>query len=726
MKKFFMAFCFISVTVLPQQRQLTLDDIFLSEKFTPENVENIRWKPDGSAFAFTKQNSENSLNDIYIFDLNTLKEKLFLPADKMIFNNKQIEMSSYEWTDDGKYLLIRGPEKTIWRHSRMSPAYLLNLNTNEIIALAGEYPRLKNVKLSPNGNFTGYVKDHNLFLVELSTGKERQLTFDGNDNILNGEFDWVYEEEFAISDGWQWSRDGKKIAFWKFDQTRVKEFYLIDEMPAYNKVMPLKYPKVGEQNAIVKIGVIDLQTFKTNWMDTGPDDNIYLPRMYWTNSSSDLSIIKLNRLQNQLDFILADTESGESKIILSDSDSCWVDVEEKHAIFPENDNIFFWVSEKSGYRHIYLYDYSGNLLQQVTSGEWEVTSLEGYSESDQFVYFYGKKDSETEQHIYRIKIDGTGFEKITNESGWNEANFSPGFKYFIHNYNNLNTPLKVYLRKTDGEPVKTLSENNLSAFNEYDLPFPELGTFSTSDGVHLNYMIIKPNDFDPNKKYPVLFYGYGGPGSQAAINKWNGNRQLYHMMMAQNGFIIFTVDNRGTGGRGKTFKNLMYRDLSKWPVNDHIEAAKYLSSFSYVDSDRIGVWGWSGGGTLTLWLLTRAYGYFKVGVAVAPNTEFLNYDGIWSERYMRLPDDNMDGYIQASPQTYAHQLGGKLLLVHGTQDDNVHYQHSLQMAKKLQDADKQFEMMLYPNKNHSIRGAETQKHLYKMMEKFFLREEKAN
>jgi dipeptidyl-peptidase-4 len=485
--------------------------------------------------------------------------------------------------------------------------------------------------------------------------------------------------------------------------------------------MPLKYPKVGEQNAIVKIGVIDLHTFKTNWMDTGPDDDIYLPRMYWTNSSSDLSIIRLNRLQNQLDFILADTESGESKIILSESDSCWVDVEEKHAIFPGNENIFLWVSEKSGYRHIYLYDYSGNLLQQVTSGEWEVTSIEGYSESDKLVCFYGKKNLETEQHIYRVKIDGTGFEKISNESGWNEANFSPGYKYFIHNYKSLNTPLNVYLRRTNGELVKTLRENNLPAFSEYDLPFPELGSFKTSDGVRLNYMIIKPKDFNPNKKYPVLFYGYGGPGSQATINKWNGNRQLYHMMMAQNGFIIFTVDNRGTGGRGKSFKNLMYRDLSKWPVKDHVEAAKYLATLPYVDSDRMGVWGWSGGGTLTLWLLTRAYDYFKFGVSVAPNTEFLNYDGIWSERYMRLPDDNMDGYIQASPQTYAHQLEGKLLLVHGTQDDNVHYQHSLQMAKKLQDSGIQFEMMLYPNKNHSIKGAETQKHFYEMMTNFFLR-----
>ncbi len=721
MKKVLTAVILCSLFAFSQKKELTLDDIFISNKFITENVDNIRWKPDGSAFAFTKNNSSTLLNDIYLFDLNTLEERLFLSAEKLVYNNEQINMSSYEWTDDGNYLLIRGPEKRIWRHSRMSPVYLFNIESGKIRAIANEHPGLKNVKLSPDGNLAGYVKEHNLFIVELSTGKETQLTYDGNENILNGEFDWVYEEEFSISDGWQWSRDGKKIAFWKFDQSRVKEFYLIDEMPPYNKVMPLKYPKVGEQNAIVKIGIIDLQSFETKWMDTGLNDDIYLPRIYWTNTSNELSIIRLNRLQNQLDFILADTESGKTKIILSESDTCWVDVEEKHAIFPEKENEFLWVSERSGFRHIYLYDYSGKLVKQVTLGDWEVTSLEGYSESDQLVYFYGKKDSETEQHIYRIKSDGTELEKITGEPGWNKANFSPGYKFFIHTYNNLTTPLKIYLRKTDGELVKTLKENNLVVLNEYDLSFPELGTFKTSDSVRLNYMITKPKNFNPDKKYPVLVFGYGGPGSQRAVDQWYGNRQLYHMMMAQSGFIVFTVDNRGTGGRGKSFKNLMYRDLSKWPVIDHIEAAKYLATLPYVDSNRMGVWGWSGGGTLTLWLLTRAYDYFKAGVSVAPNTEFLNYDGIWSERYMRLPEDNADGYIQASPQTFAHQLGGKLLLVHGTQDDNVHYQHSLQMAKKLQDAGKQFELMLYPNKHHSIRGAETQKHLYEMMTNFFLR-----
>jgi dipeptidyl-peptidase-4 len=712
---------FLTQFTFTQKKQLTLDDIFLSNKFTPEKVENIRWKADGSGFTFTKRNPSTSLNDIYLFDINTLEEKLFLLAEKLIYQNKQIMMSSYEWTRDGKYLIIRGPVKTIWRHSRTSPAYILNLESNEVIALADENQGLKNVKLSPDGKLVGYVKDHNLFIADVNTGKETQLTFDGNENILNGEPDWVYEEEFGIADCWQWSDDGKKIAFWRFDQTRVKEFYLVDEMQSYNKIFPLKYPKVGEQNSIVKIGVIDIQTFETKWMDTGIEDNIYLPRIYWTKTSSALSILKLNRKQNKLDLLIADTESGKSKSILTDTDSCWVDIEDNHLIFINDANEFLWISEQSGYKHIYHFDFSVININPVTKGEWEVTSLEGYSESDQFVYFYGKKDSETEQHIYRVKINGTGLEKISDQPGWNEANFSSDYKYFIHSFSSLNTPLKVFLRKSNGEIIKTLKENKLASFAEYALSYPELNTFQTSDGVPLNYMITKPKDFDPNKKYPVIFYGYGGPGSQAVINKWAGNRQLYHSMMAQKGFIIFTVDNRGTGGRGKPFKNLMYKDISKWTVNDHIEAAKYLETLPYVDTDRMGVWGWSGGGTLTLWLLTRASDYFKAGVSVAPNTELLNYDAIWSERYMSLPDENAEGYKQVAPQTYAHQLDGKLLLVHGTQDDNVHYQHSLQMVKKLQDAGKHFELMLYPNKNHSILGASIQKHLYEMMTNFFLK-----
>ena len=719
--KFIFLFLFIVTFSFPQKKDLTLDDIFLSNKFTPEKVENVRWKPDGSAFAFTKVNPTNSLPDIYLFDIQSLAEKLFLSSDKLVYSGKQIQMSSYEWTADAKYFIIRGPVKSIWRHSRMSPVYLFNIESGKIHALAEEHPGLKGAKLSPNGKFAGYVKEHNLYFVQLSSGKETQLTFDGNENILNGEFDWVYEEEFSISDGWQWSPDGNKIAFWKFDQTRVKEFYLIDEMYAYNKVMPLKYPKAGEQNAIVKIGVTDLKTMKTTWIDTGENDDIYLPRMYWMNSTDKLGIIKLNRLQNEINLLMADAETGKANIILTESDSCWVDVEDNHLIPIQNEEKFLWVSEKNGYRHIYLNHYSGKQINQVTSGDWEVTSLQGYSDEDRVVYFYGKKDGVIDQNIYRVNIDGTRLLKISEQSGWHEAIFSPDYKYFIDSYNTVNIPLKVYLRKINGDLVSTLRENDLPALSEYNFGTVTIDKLHTSDGVDLNYLIMFPDDFDSSKKYPVIVYGYGGPGSQNVIDSWRGNRQLWHHMMTQKGFIIFTLDNRGTGGRGKSFKNLAYKDLGKWVVNDHIEAANFLASLPYVDSERIGVWGWSGGGTLTLHLMTRAADYFKSGISVAANTDFLFYDSIWSERYFGLPQDNLEAYINSSAKTYVHLLKGNLLLVHGMEDDNVHYQHTMQMAKKLQEAGKQFELMLYPNKNHSIQGVKTQKHLYEMMTNFFLR-----
>ena len=721
MKKIFVAICLFSVIAFPQKKQLTLDDIFLSDKFTPEKVENIRWKPSGSAFAFTRTDSVNSKPDIYLYDISSQEEKLFLSSEKIAFDGKLIKMSSYEWTGDAKQLIIRGPEKSIWRHSRTSPVYLYNIESGEMRALADEHSELKSAKLSPNGNYAGYVKEHNLFIIELSTGKETQLTFDGNKNILNGEFDWVYEEEFSIADGWKWSPDGSKIAFWKFDQTRVKEFYLIDEMYAYNKVMPLKYPKAGEQNAVVKIGIIDLNTKKTIWIDTGENDDVYLPRIYWMNPTNKLAVIKLNRLQNELTLLMADIESGNVQTILTEEDSCWIDIEDHHLIPVRGENNFLWVSEQSGYRHIYLYNYSGKLINQVTSGDWEVTSLRGYSEKDDYVYLYGKKENILEQHIYRVKVDGSAFEKISDLPGWHEGDFAPDYKHFINSYSRIDNPLKVYLRKTNGVMISALRENDLSALAEFDIISPEFKRFQTSDGTNLNYMITFPKNFNPSKKYPVLVYGYGGPGSQNVINRWRDKRQLWHQMMAEKGFIVFTLDNRGTGGRGKNFKNLCYKDLGKWVVNDHVEAAKYLGTFPYVDTARIGVWGWSGGGTLTLHLLTRAADYFKSGVSVAANTDFLLYDTIWSERYLGLPQDNIEVYINSSAKTYAHLLKGDLLLVHGTEDDNVHYQHTMQMVKKLQDAGKQFELMLYPDKNHSISGETIQKHLYEMITNFFFR-----
>jgi dipeptidyl-peptidase-4 len=706
--------------IAQDESRLTLEDIFASTKYLPAKVANIQWLPDGSAFTYTAYNMANQLLDIQKYEVESGTSTLLLSGINLEWNGETIKMSDYSWTDDGNYLLIEGPEKTIWRHSRQAPFYLYDVKLKEIKVLGDNDPNLRNVKLSPDGKKVGFVRDHNIYVADLSTGDETALTTDGTENILNGEFDWVYEEEFSIADGWQWSPDGRKIAFWRFDQTRVKEFYMIDEMEIYNVVTPLKYPKTGEQNSIIKIGVIDVVTGKTTWMNIGGDEDIYIPRIYWTNSSNQLAMLRLNRRQNHLELLMANTTNGESVVVLEDSDPCWIEVNNDTSIFLRNEDKIVWVSERSGYNHAYLYDYEGNLVSQITSGDWEITEVLGVSEADEWLYFSGKKDSPLEQQIYRVKLNGDDLQKITDEPGWHTANFSPDFKFFIDEYSSANHPSKTNLLKTDGELVRALVENDLPSLNELNINYPEFSTLTTEDGVELNYYMIKPPDFDENKKYPVLVFGYSGPGSQKVINEWRGVRQLWHLMMSQKGFIVFCIDSRGTGGRGKAFKNLVYKDLGKWSVNDQVVGAKFLATLPYVDTDRIGFWGWSGGGYLCLMLMTRANEYFSTGVSVAPVSDFHLYDAIWTERYMGMLDENAEGYKSASVLTYADKLEGNLLIVHGTSDDNVHYQNTMQIVRQFQLAGKQFDLMLYPNKNHSIKGGNTSLHIYTLIAEYFL------
>ncbi len=721
MKIFLLSFLILTISSYPQKNQLSLEDIFSTDKYVAEKVENIQWLPDGSAFTYTDSNKTYNLLDIYNHDVESGEDVLIVAGNELKFDGKRIEMSDYSWTDDGEFLLIEGPEKEIWRHSRQAPFYLYNVELKTITAVGNNDPNLRNVKLSPDGSKVGFVRNHNIYITDLATGTERAITNDGTENILNGEFDWVYEEEFGLADGWRWSPDGKKIAFWRFDQTRVKEFYMIDEMFVYNKVTPLKYPKTGEENSIIKIGVFNLASGETNWMDIGEEIDIYIPRIYWTNSSDRLAILRLNRLQNYLELMISDTKTGEGKTIITDTDSFWIDVDKIKAKFLRKEDSIIWVTERSGYRHAYLYDYEGKLINPITSGDWEITSVEGVSESEGLVYFYGKKDTPLEQHIYRVKLNGENLQKISDLPGWHTAVFSPGCKYFINEFSSVRHPSKTYLRNAEGTLIRKLRENNLPALNNVNIAYPEFSTFTTKDEFRLNYYMIKPHDFDPGKKYPVLVYGYGGPGSQRVINKWDETRQLWHQMMTEKGYIVFCVDNRGTGGQGKELKNLMYKDLSKWSVNDHIEAAKYLTTLSYVDADRIGFWGWSGGGYLCLMLMTRANEYFSTGVSVAPVSDFHLYDAIWTERYMGMPDDNVDGYKASSVFTYAENLKGNLLIVHGTGDDNVHYQNTMQIVREFQLKGKIFDLMLYPNKNHRIKGGNTQLHLYTLITNYFLR-----
>jgi len=706
--------------IIPQQKQpLTLNDIFASNVLRTTPIRNIQWRPDSKAFTFTKRNSDKNFLDIYKHNIKTGHESMLISGSELVYKSERIKMSSYSWTADGIFLLIEGPVKSIWRHSTQAPFYLLNVNTKQISALANNNPHLRNVKLSPDGKYVGFVRDHNIFVVDLSTGKEKAITNNGTDNILNGEFDWVYEEEFGLADAWRWSPDSKKIAYWQFDQTRVKEFNLIDEMYPYNKVFDLKYPKVGEQNAIVKIGVAEIETGNTTWMDIGKNEDIYIPRIFWTNSSSTLSLLRLNRHQNYLEIIMANSSSGKSKVIITDKDSAWIDIID--LIFLKSKDQIILTSEKSGYRHAYLYDYSGKLIKQLTSGEWEISELACVVEEKNVLFFYGKKDSPIEENIYYVNLNGKDLKRISKNNGWHSAIFSPDKKFYVDYYSNAVTPTTTILNNSDGTEVRVLNSGKILALDNHNMVYPSFVKYRTTDGTELNGYFIKPYNFNPKKKYPVLVYGYGGPGSQMVVDRWGGERTFWHQYMTEQGYIIFCTDNRGTGGRGKAFKNLSYLDLSKWSVRDQTEGAKYLATLPYVDKNRIGFWGWSGGGYLTIAMLTRAADYFKTGVAVAPVSDFKLYDAIWTERYMGLTNENIDGYKNANLNNTANGLKGKLLIIHGSGDDNVHYQNTLQFINKCIEINKQVDMFIYPNRAHSISGGNTRLHLFTKITDYFLR-----
>jgi dipeptidyl-peptidase-4 len=709
-----------SLIVAQEKKPLTLEDIFSSNQLTPKTLRGVQWVPGEAAFTHLKD------GDLYKHDVAGGKETLLLAGKSLALKpgGESIAIDGYEWSSDRKYLLITSRQREIWRHSTDGQYFVYEMLTKKLRPLSGIAGAQSNAKFSPDATKIGFVRANNLFVLDMSSGVETQLTGDGNDNIINGQFDWVYEEEFSIADGWRWSPDGRKIAFWRLDQTRITAFPIENMLSLYPSVFWLKYPKAGALNALVQVGVLTLETATNGaspikWMDLGTETDIYIPRIQWTSDPRILSIQRLNRLQNKLDLLFADVNSGATRIVLSDTDPCWVDVQDDLTFLKKGEQ-FIWTSERSGYRHAYLYDYNGRLLSPITSGEWEISAVTGFDETAGLIYFSGKKDSPIEENIYRASLDGGILERISQRAGWHSSNFSPDMKYVIGTFSDAQTPPQISLRQTDGKLLRWL-EKNENLLTAYNLVAPKFITVKTSDdGTPLNVWIMKPANFDSTKKYPVIMFCYSGPGAQHVVNRWDGRRYLWHQLMAAQGFITFCIDSRGTGGRGKKFKNLVYGDLGKWSTHDQIEGAKYLGSLPYVNSARIGIWGHSGGGYLTAMAMTKGAPHFKVGIARAPVTDFRLYDTIWTERYMGLPKDNEAGYNSASVMKYADKLQGKLYLIHGMADDNVHMQNTVQLQEALQAANKQFEVMYYHGRNHAISGGNTQLHLHTLMTNYFL------
>ncbi|RLD09360.1 S9 family peptidase [candidate division KSB1 bacterium] len=708
----------LAIGLFAQQKKLTMDDIYHSSKFQLKYLSGIKWSADGKAFYFVKHQKDTTL--IMRHDLQNGQETVWLDVHQIIDHQTGKPLQLFDWTlsKDGSKILFKTDARRVWRRYDEARFLIYDVATRSLKPVHAFHLRIRHAKLSPDGNKVGYTFENNIYVQDVATGKVTQVTFDGSKDIINGQFDWVYEEEFGQSDGWRWSPDSKKIAFWRVDQSNEPTFSWALFEGIYGGVRTIHYPKAGGTNATVKIGVYHLDSDKIVWMDTGVDANQYIPRIKWTNNPDVLSIQRMNRLQNKLELLLADVTTGSTRVILTETDPCWVDVRDD-LTFLKHKKQFLWTSERDGFRHIYLYDLKGKLKKQLTKGHWVVTSVRAVDEETGRVYFTANKGSSIENHVFSVKLNGKGLRRLDHAPGWHRPLFSPDSKYFVDAYSSASQPPAQQLCTADGTVLRTLIKNSIEPFKEAGVAIPQYFEMPTEDGVKLNARIIKPVDFDSTKKYPVLIYGYGGPGSQMVRNSWDYSI-LWYTLLTQHGYIIFTIDNRGTGGRGKAFKNLAYGNIGKYALGDHIQAAKYLAKLPYVDKNRIGIWGWSGGGYLTLMAMTKGSKYFKAGIAVAPVADFRLYDSIWTERYMGLPDQNKAGYDSTSVLNYVQDYKGGLLIVHGSSDDNVHMQNTMQFIKRLQEEEKQFRLMIYPGLNHSLLGPYARFHLFSMMADFII------
>ncbi len=704
-----------------QKKPISFEHIF-SDTFSPEGIRSVNWMDDGQYYTTL----ERTRNDIELRKYNILTgdyEVIVATTDLRVEGREEpIIIQGYQFSADEQKILIKTDIERIWRRSTRENYYIYNIETGETTKLTKSDQKQQYAQLSPSGDKAAFVQNNNLYLVNLETGKEKAITTDGKHNhIINGATDWVYEEEFGIAKAWYWSPNGEKIAFYRFDERRVKEFFLTEWGNLYPGQTRYKYPKAGEKNSIVKIGVYDLSSGKTTWMDVGSENDQYIPRINWTRDPNKLAIRRMNQLQNKQDLMLADVNTGKTEIIKTETSDAWVDVS-NDLRFLDNGNQFIYTSEESGYNHIYLYNMDGEMIRQITNGDWEVTHYVGYDDKTDRIYYMSTEDSPLERHLYSINIDGTGKQKMTDGDSWNSINMSRDYKYYIETTSTPTMPPKYSLHERNGDQLRMLEDNRAlqDTLSAYQMPSKEFIKIPLEQAT-LNGYIMKPHDFDPDKKYPVLFYVYGGPGSQTVTKQFGtGQRPIWHRYLTEQGYIVVSVDNRGTGGRGRDFEKQVYKKLGQYEVEDQIDAAKYLiQNYDYLDAERFGIWGWSYGGFMSSLVLAKS-DIFNTAIAVAPVTNWRFYDTIYTERFMQTPQMNPGGYEKGSPITYADQMEGNYLLVHGTGDDNVHFQNTVRFVNKLIEEDFQFETMFYPNRTHGIYGGNTRQHLFEKLNNFIL------
>ena len=702
-------------------KNITLEDIWTNYSFYPRSIRGINSLSNGKEYTMIQKGS------VIVYDYKTGDSvSTLVRAGDLVPDGeeKPIKLQSFSMSRDETKFIIPTETEAIYRHSSESVYYIWDTQTKKLQKLSTGKQRLAD--FSPDGSQVAFVRNNNIFIKNLETGEEHQITNDGKFNsIINGTCDWVYEEEFGFTKAFFWSPDGKKIAYYRFDESRVKEYTLTNYGELYPELYTYKYPKAGEDNSIVEIFVYDLDKKKAVKMDVGEETDQYIPRIKWTEDPNVLSIQRLNRLQNHLDIFLADASTGESRMMYSEDNKYYIDITDDLTFLPGNE-LFLITSEKDGYNHIYLYNTDGSLNKQLTEGQWDVTKVYGYDAKKKQVLYQSAEGSPLNRDIYVVNLKGKRT-KISTGEGTNDAVFSNNFRYYINTWSDAGTPPVITVNLAGGKQVRMLEDNHklLEKMQKFNLTKQSFFTISSPgfvlpDGtkIQLNAWAIFPPDFDKTKKYPVLLTIYGGPGSQTVTNSFGYFNYFWYEMLAQNGFIIISVDNRGTGARGEVFKKMTYLELGKYETLDYIEIAKYLGNLEYIDKNRVGIFGWSYGGFMASNALFQGADYFSTAIAVAPVTNWRYYDNIYTERFMRTPQKNPEGYDTNSPINHVDKLKGNYLLIHGSADDNVHLQNTMDLITALVKANKQFDLMVYPNKNHGIYGGNTRYHLFKKITDF--------
>ncbi|GAA4347712.1 S9 family peptidase [Hymenobacter saemangeumensis] len=718
-----------SAALFAQQKQaLSLEDIWASGKLLPRTVPGFDWMKDGRYYAALVN------NEVVQHEVTTGKAvQTLVPAADLKPAGQQaaITINGYVFNADEQKLLLSTQTEPIYRHSQKAYYYVYDRASKKLVPLS-QGDKQGNATFSPDGRMVAFTRDNNLYVVDLATMTEKAVTSNGAVNkIINGSTDWVYEEEFGFAKGYDWSPDSKQLAYYTFDESRVPEYNMQEWGPLYPKDYRYKYPKAGEKNSIVSISAYDLGSGRSTRMDLGPETDQYIPRMMWTQTPGLLSMQRLNRLQNKLEILHGDPATGKTTVVLTDTNPAYVEINDDLR-YLEGGKQFLFTSEQDGYQHLYLYDISGKLIRQVTKGPWEISAINGFDPKAGVVYYTSTEASPLERHLYRISLKGTDKVRISDPGhGIDKVNMSPDTRYFLNDFSKAGTPSVISLREgRTGKLVKVLEDNAKlrETLGQYAMASFEFFKFSTADGQQLNGWMMKPADFDPSKKYPVLMYCYGGPSfgsssTQTVLDNASGgggafNRYLWNNYLTQQGYIVVSVEGRGSSGRGAAFRKATYANLGKYEAIDQGAGAKHLGTLPYVDKSRIGLWGWSFGGYLTALAITTQPELFKLGIAVAPVTNWRYYDTVYTERYLKTPQLNPGGYDDNSPVQHAAKLKAKFLLVHGTGDDNVHFQNSVAFTDALIAANKDFQTLYYPNRNHSIRGGNTSLHLYRQMTNF--------